>query len=325
MKWFNPTMDDFERTLEELESIIIDPEFKASLEEVYDINSLLLDQPVTEDEGFKILEDINAKWRKNGYHQRKIHVSGGIYIGGDPEYIEYPELEPTNLSDFTSKVLKSTEFMIRSVPRMQNDKLLVEQQVLLRGFGEVEDDEGVGGISIESCAVPLMPNTVIECREMTPQKAAAWLETYHQDTKLLIDQCIVQAEDEAEALINLRDTPLPPAEGSRKEVRELKKILQAYLTANVKFELYIPYRAVLFGAATVFDTVNLEWESKELMSVDKSLLTISTSSLKLNRETKEFEIWIEGNIITSKSDVTYVKLPIKTIESLESGRDIYRS
>lgn len=315
-------MDEFEKTLVELESLFVDPEFKKSIDEVKDINQLLANQPVTDEEAFNIIAGINDKWCKNGYFGRNLHIVGDAFVGGQHNDLEYEELKPESMTKLRGQPIANSGFSFQTTLKMQEDNLIVEQHIMLRGRMDVE--ESIGGIINQPIVMPLEVDTVIECRDLTPQKAAAWLEVYYPDTKVLIDECLLQAEDETEMVMNLKDTPLALSTGVRKNDRELRKMLQVYIASNLIFDQYMPYRAVLFGPAKIRNIQKIEWEKSNIMSENRSALNIKEPFVKLNRESHVFEVWLLANIIQrSKTDVTYCQIPLKSIESLESGRGIF--
>ena len=319
-------MDEFERTIDELETLFVDPVFKATIESVHEINEIIRDQPVNESEAAQIISTLNQQWRQNGYYHRTVHVTGEMVVGGGLEDIAYPDASQPAPSHYDNQPIQSKGFRMDVTTSLESGELSYQQVIAMKGRIELEDKKGVGGVINEVCTIPLLPEVIVECREVTPQKIAAWLDIYHSDIKSLIDECIIQSDDEASAIMNLRDTPLCFAEGSKKNIRELKQYLNDYLSEYVQFEQYMPYRAVLFGPLKLFNTDTLCWEDHDAMSEGRSLLNIKKASVTQNKRTQEFKIWLEANIIVgSKIDVMTVRIPLSTLESLESGREILRS
>jgi hypothetical protein len=319
-------MDEFERTIDELETLFVDPVFKATIESVHEMNEMIRDQPVTESEAAQIIASLNLQWRQNGYYNRMVHVSGEMVVGGGLEDIVYTDGSQPDPGYYDNQPVQSKGFGMEVTTSLEDGVLTYRQVIVMKGRIELPDENGIGGVTNEACTVPVVPEVIIECYEDTPQKIAAWLEVYHPDTKNLIDECIIQADDEAGAIINLRDTPLSLPEGSKKEIREVKQHLNDYISDYITFEQHIPYRAVLFGPIKLFNAETLSWEDHDAMSEKHSLLNIQKASITHNRPTQEFKIWLEASIIVgSKIDVMTVKIPLSTLESLESGREILRA
>jgi hypothetical protein len=319
-------MDEFERTIDELETLFVDPVFKATIESVHEMNEMIRDQPVTETEATQILSALNQQWRHDGYYHRMIHVTGEMIVGGGLEDIVYPDASQPDPGHYNAQPIQSKGFGMEVTTNLEDGVLSYQQVIVMKGRIELADENGIGGVTNEACTVPVVPEVSIECHEVTPQKIAAWLEIYHPDTKNLIDECIMQADDEAGAIMNLRDTPLSVPEGSKKDIRELKQYLNNYISEYITFEQHIPYRAVLFGPLKLFNADTLSWEDHDAMSEKRSLLNIQKASVTQNRRTQEFKIWLEATIIVgSKIEVKTVRIPLSTLESLESGREILRS
>lgn len=317
-------MDEFERTIGELESLFVDPQFKAFLDEVRLYNELLQAKPTTDADAQAVVEDLNDRWMRHGYYGRTVHVTGGMYIGGNHDDIRYEPLSDANLArDMKAYPMKSTGFSFISVPVERDGVLAIEQELVMRGRIEFEDDEGVDGVSNEKCAVRVT-DTLIECREMTPQKAAAWLDVYYAEPRKLIDESILKADDEAGAAMNLGQVTLPIAEGSKKDAKTLRRVLKTYLKEYLSFEQYIPYRAVLIGEMRTYDPQSTNWDTDEIILNYNSTIAIHGVDVRLNRELQQYDIWLSATLVgKGKKDFMIIEFPLETLVSLESGRELF--
>lgn len=320
-------MDEFEQTITELEALFTDPEFKETLDEVRQINELLADEPTSESDAQAIIEDLNAKWRAKDYYGKEMFVTGNVHVGGTYGDVEYGDLDPESMTTFTNGSFISKGFVMIASLQEGADGPLVRQQVIMNGMVEIDDDTeyGIAGKSNEACGIILSPETNIECKELTAPKAAAWLEMYYPDTKLLLDACVIEADDESGQTINLRDTPFTPAHSRKKEAQDQKRALQVYLEKQIQYELYVPYLMELCGDCEVFDAKRAKWEDKQITSNQKSMVIVQTLMVEIEKKTKEFKFFIQGLLVTSlKNDATLIKMPLQTILSMESGREKLR-
>jgi hypothetical protein len=257
----------------------------------------------------------------------ELHVSGAMYVGDRFKDLEYGSFNEKTFYNAGERRMTGEGFSLHTIVNESEDGrgITLDQQVLMRGKITYELKDKRVLATNESCAVLLLPNTIIESRDMTPEKASAWLDLYHLDTKILVDECIAQADDETEMVTNFRDMPPMPAQGRPELVEEFKDMLQRYITTHVEFEQYIPYATELFGPIRVYEGSKGEWKDVSKLGKEISLLNIYTAYVEVNEKTKAYEIWITGQLIEeSKSEAKMVRIPITSIASIESGRGILR-
>lgn len=319
-------MNEAERILVEVESVVVDPDFKHVLKNAEDINNLVREiGSVNELEATALIEDLNREWADLKFAERMLHVNGNVYMGETIGDIVYASRNgaPVSLND--GKVY-STKFYMESVPVTVGTAIDVQQQVLLRGYVRYDIGSGENGRQHEECSIPLNEEATIEYRGMTAKKAERWLDVYHQDAKIEIDQALLQADNEAEALLNLKDVQLPKWEKNKKESRNLRKVLEAYLGESLKFEQDIPYRASLYGMFMQLNTETNEWDDVEFEGLQKSLLKISTPLVEKGIQEERYVLYVSAKIIEARGKKPrYVRIPVEAFETLETGRDIYRT
>jgi len=320
-------MSEFNRKFAEFEAEFTDPLLKESLDEVRMLNESLLMEPTTELDARQLLDTLNQQWRDRSLNIKEMFVTGDVYIGGEYDGLRYGVFndKPAPLEQYP--FITKGFGMIANMQEVE-DEYRVHQEIVM--LGRIEYDFGVedgdGEKSNEACAIQLTENVTIDYREMIPSKAAAWLELYCPDTKLLIDECILQSNNEAEAMLNLRDTQLPELKGRKRENRRNLEAIQVYISSAIELEKHIPYLLELLGPCKDFNPYNTEWENKTILGVNNTLVVFNRLIADLDKETAQVQFSVEGwRLSSSKSEQVLTKIPLNTILALESGRDRLRS
>lgn len=318
-------MDNIERTFLELESLFADPEFKASLDEVKEINELLLIEPTDEADAGVIINALNAKWHSENYFAEEMYVTGDVYIGGsygDIEYVDLGEERPANLTDYP--FISYGFSLLASITELEGEPS-VHQQIIMVGRIETPNRGDVGGISNDVCAIPLSSATSIEHKGLTAHKADAWLDVYMPDTKAMINQSVLEAGDESEAVMNLKNVLLPPPEKRKRDTKELQRVLDVFIGSVLAFDRHVPYLVEILGECKLFDTQKAGWHSQHVTNINTSLLTIRSPEVILNKETKQFEVSLVGTLVLPGKDNTMlIKVPLSSLRAIQSGRDILK-
>lgn len=320
-------MDEFERTVAELETLFEDPGFKKAVDEVLLVNDLLRDEPTSEDDARAIIKDLNERWREAGYRNKEMFVTGSVSIGGTGDTVEYGDINTASATQFNDYPFISDGFRMIISPEERDGVLSISQEVIMTGRIEYDDESeySVEGKSNDVCSIRLVPETHIEFKKMTASKAAAWLELYYPDTKRAIDQYAVYADNECEMTEDLRDNPLPPADQNPKEARMQKRAIQTYIDSVVSYERFVPYLVELFGECELYDAHEMTWEKKSIMSNVKSMVVIDSLVVKIDKQSRDFHFSFRGWLLSSnKTEATLMKLPLQTIISMESGRELLR-
>jgi hypothetical protein len=317
-------MDEFERTLAELELIFTDPELEAALTSVKELNEIIAADPASILDGTLLIEELNDNWTEKEFKGKTMFATGQMYVGGRYRDIEDVSNSDMTKNDVVNMMFTSHGFSLLNVMKQNGDEIVIEQQIVMRGRTEVGDKKGIGGITNVECGVILDPQTVIECKEMTPAKVAAWLDTYHPDVKQAIDNRIMESENESDLTLLLQDIELPIAGTNKKEIKQQKQYIESYLQSAAVFEKNVPYLTELLGDCQVLNPDKGKFEDTTITSLSKTMFLISNLFLKKSQE-GTFTIHVQGSLIgVGKSDLLVANMPISTILSIESGRDLLR-
>jgi len=321
-------MDEFERTIVELEAIFTDPELDKILAYSRDVNSIIKDEPTTTLDAYKIVNELERDWQTKGFKNKEMFVTGSVYVGGNYQLVTDTSSMDDCKVDLVNMPFKAQGFSMLNILKdvdPTTNTLVYDQRLVLWGFMEFADKNGVDGVSIENCGIIIDENVLIECKEMTPAKVSAWLEVYETDTKRSIDEVLVNAENEAEATLQLKDVAFPIAKMRRKARKEHQGYLEEYLNHTNRYEQYIPYLAELIGDCEIYYQHDGGWKDNVITSQRKTILVINRLFLRINHDKTAFIPWIEGIIVGSdKKQGRLVRLPLETIDSIESGKDILK-
>jgi len=317
-------MNEFERTISELESLYVDPVLGELISESKDVNELVSAQPITDIESQALVIDLNARWRDAGFYNKKMFVTGTTMVGGNIHDVDHVFENGINTgTDFVNKAFQARGFTMRNTITETNQGIAVRQQLLLRGRMEIKSKSGVDGIENEECGIVLDANTMIECREKTPAKVAAWMEVYHPEAKAEIDYSVVEAKNESQATMALRELTLPMQGYGKKELKQQKSYIETYLNAVNRYDLHVPYVVELLGDCQIFGDGG--FKDQVITSEHKTLVLLSDLFLRPDEVTRTFKVCVSGSLIgNNKSKIDVMNMPLETIMSIESMRAAYR-
>jgi len=319
-------MDEFERTIQELEAIFTDPELERILSNAREINKLISEETATTEDAIQIVEDLNVEWRLKEFHAKKMYVTGPVYVGGQFHTIEDIAPMDDTRNEMVNTPFTSQGFSMLNVVSEVDGALQYDQQLVMWGYMEVKGKGGVGGVTIEKCGIYLTDEVSIECREMTPAKVSAWLEAYHPDVKQSIDATVVSSENEADATLNLAEVPLIIDTMNKKELKDLKLFTEVYLNQVIQYEQHVPYIVELAGHCEVFYANGGGFTDNVIATDRKRLMLVSELSIRTNETKTEFIVWIHGIVMEKdKKSTKLLRMPIETVHTIESGRDILRA
>jgi len=317
-------MNEFERTFSEIESLFADPILGKIISDAKEVNEIVSAQPITHAESVQLVEDLNAQWRAGDFYNKKMYVTGEVFIGGNFHNVDYIEQDGEgSKNEHTPLRFQGHGFSMRNTSVMTPDGMTVTQQLLLRGRTEVKSKGDVEGVSNEECGIVLASDTIIECREKTPAKVAAWLDVYNPDVKAEIDYSIMEADNEASATLALRELVISIEGHGKKDVKQQKTYIEAYLNAVNKYEQHVPYAVELLGECQILGDGG--FHNRIITSENTTFVLLSELFLEENTETQQLKPWVRGSLIgTDKQKIEAIRMPLETIMAIESTRDAYR-
>jgi len=318
-------MDNIERTFLELEALVTDPEFRASLDEVNDLNECLLIESTDEADARSLIDGLNARWHSRNYYAEEMHVTGDVYIGGSYKDVEYIDLDDAVPTSFTDYPFICYGFSLLASIAEHDGEPVVRQRIVMIGRIETPNKGDIGGISNDVCCIPLPPETSIEYKGLTANKASAWLEAYMPDVRAAIDACFNDADDESEAVMNFKGIELPVAEKRKRDTKELRRMLDTYIESVLEFDRYVPYLVEIMGECKLFDAHKSEWRSQRVTSINTSLLLIGSPEVLLDKVANTFEVYLVGTLVQSgKDNGSLIKVPLSSLQAIQSGTDILK-
>ena len=318
-------MNEFERTISELESLFVDPVLGKLISNAKEVNEIVSAQPITDTESKSLVEDLNAQWRDGDFYNKKMYVTGEVFIGGHFRDVDYIDDESEGRSnELVGHAFQGHGFSMRSSITATPDGMMVSQQLLLRGRTEVKSKTGIGGVDNEECGIVLAGDTMIECREKTPAKVAAWMDVYQPEVKADIDYSIMESDNEAVATLALQELSVALQGHGKKELKQQKEYIEAYLNSVQKYEQHVPYAVELIGECQILGEGG--FKDDVITSEKTSFVLLSELYLKENDDTGEFTPWARGSLIgINKQKIDAIRMPLQTIMTIESTRDAYRA
>jgi len=312
-------MDEFERTIAELEAIMTDPELDKLLSDARDLNIMLADMPVSDVDSYLLVDDLNKQWIDKGFMNKRMHVTGSVRVGGN--YGDVEHVSEIDTRELTDHAFTSRGFTLLNVMHEDADSFRINQQLVMKGRIALEGGEYQNGVGNDECAIILDPTTLIECRERTPAKVAAWLEIYYPEIKQQVDACLVGAEDEAGALTLLAQTSLSMDGVTKRERKEQKLYLESYIREELQFETHVPYIVEFLGECKEFDRQTRTFIPMTIMSRHKCFASVGDVGVRRKKGTNEYEVWIGVTLIgNDKTGYKILRMPASTVYSMESIR-----
>ena len=312
-------MDEFERTIAELEAIITDPELDKLLSDIRDFNTMLADMPASDVDSYLLVDDLNKQWIDKGFMNKRMYVTGPVYVGGN--YGDVENVSGIDTRELTDHVFTSRGFTLLNVMSEDSEDFHIYQQLVMKGRIALDGEAYQEGVGNDECAVILDTSTFIECRERTPAKVAAWLEIYYPELKQEIDACLVGADDEAGALRLLAQASLSMDGVTKRERKEQKLYLESYIREELQFETHIPYIVEFLGECKEFDKQTRTFIPMTITSRRKCFASVGDLGVRRKKGTNEYEVWIGATLIgNDKTGYKILRMPASTIYSIESIR-----
>jgi hypothetical protein len=317
-------MDEFERTIVELEAVFTDPELQKVLTQAREYNELIKDDPASSIDAACIVAELNKRWKDNEFYGKEMFITGPVIVGGRYQVVE-DAVTCGDITHMTGAAMTSQGFSMLNIVEDKEGVLHYSQKLVMWGYMDFDDDEGIGGTRIEHCGVVINDDVSIECKEMTPAKVAAWLEVYHNDTKRDIDNALINSTNEADATLRLGVLEYPINESKKKEKKKLKSYIEKYLNHMNQYERNIAYLVELIGTCEAYFPHDGGYKDTFITTNFKTPMLITEILLRENDEKTMFIPWISGSLVGhDKKAAMLIRMPLETIYAIESGRDIYK-
>lgn len=311
--------------MSELESVVTDSELTRILTESRELNVRIKDMPLSVLESAMKVERLNREWKQRGFYDKDMFVTGQVYFGGTYDGVQDIHPKPEAQHKFVDAGFTSKGFSILNIVDEIDGVMQQDQKLVMWGIMRFENEKSPGGMYVQNCGIVIDDEVYIECREMTPGKANAWLDTYHPDIKFSIDNALMNADNEAEATTLLQNLELPIESKKKKTLKELIENLELYLNHFNQYEAFIPYLTELIGDCTVLDEKSGGYYESSIATSYKTPLLIKGLSVRHNEDKTSLNIWLHGKIIErDKRSSKQVIMPIETIHKIDSGREILK-
>lgn len=311
-------MNELERSLSNIENIIVDPDFAAMLKTAEKLNELLYFDPQTADDAQRRVDTLNKLWRENGFHGKEVFVTGVIHAGSSYESPLYTPL--TDSTRFQAQRVLSQGFILHYAINEDamgaSEHPLLMQKILMKGRTLIEDPTGIEGKADVMCVFDTTRSTV-EYREMTPRRSEAWLAEYYPDVKDDLDVALLNAASECEAVMNLANLTVDIQKMKHKKIEKLVQHMHQMLLGQVKFDKHFAYSVMVEGEITVFDPINLR--RNEVVVNDILYVHAREVSVWVDEETETLKTGLAAEIIDNGQDVARpAHIPVDVIEAIES-------
>ena len=235
-------MDEFEKTLVELEAVITDPVLDKLLVKVRSVNESVKYGPLSTVEALTVVGDLNKEWSDEEFVDKEMHVTGPMYVGKQFGLLEDVSSLEHVKKNYADHPFMAKDFSVVNVVRYEQGVLAYDQEFLLRGLLEVK-----GSKEPQHCAIVVDQSVLIESKELTPAKVSAWLDSYYPEAKGVIDLAFESAQNEAEATLALADIVYPITFTEKKQRKELRSYLKKYINNRIKYDTYVPYIVKIDG------------------------------------------------------------------------------
>ena len=313
-------MSELEKELGNIERIYVDPNFSMMVQTVRKLNDLLAEEPVSDEKAHELSDRVNELWRENGFSGESFYVTGYMDAGGTYAPVCYEPLD--SVTQFRNKRVVSKGFFVHVAmndPFLEtSDEPLVKRSILMKATTLIEDDSGVEGMSEVGCAIDFRSAEVVY-REMTPSRAAAWLEEYHPDTKSELDSVLLNADSETEAVMALRDFTIDVSGLKNKRIYKIVQHLCHWMLGEVQFDRHYPYLAAVDGQIDIFNPVTLQRETTQV----NDFLSIHARELSISHDEERnlLQFGVTSEIIDGPLDVARpVQIPLHMIHDIVSTR-----
>lgn len=314
------TMSDIERSIQNIENIIVDPEFRLMQQTVEKLNELLYFDPKPADIALSHVDRLNKLWREGGFHGQSFYVTGLMHAGGEYESPIYAPL--TGATRYFSQRVVSQGFVLHYAMNefvLENDNApTFTQKIIMRGRTLIDDPSGVDGKAEVACAFD-MTRTLVEYREMTPGRAAAWLCEYAPEVKEDIDIALFEASNEREAVLNLAEVSIDVEGMKNRKVEKLIQYICHWLLGEVKFDRHFPYMISVEGQVNLFNPLSLQREDANINDI--LYAHAREISVSLNQATKTLGFGLSAEIIDGPQSVARpAQIPLSAIQDIQSTK-----
>ncbi len=273
-----------------------------------------------------LVDDLNEQWRQAGMVDEVIVVgseSCWITASGDIDDQGYPVLEEAaRMSLMADNVMAETFYLQKHID-VSESGVTSEYHMYLRGKVYIEDADTPSEGAYEDCSVLINQDTIVRYDKMTPDRAIHWLEQHFPDELAIILNACLSADDEAGALLNLRELEVDVSQMNKYSITELGAALTIFCESSLALEPVLPY---LFSANGTIDIWN--GESREFLecSTGESEFKQYMNNIELivvhDESDGRLRLWVKGTVIAPKgrSDHFIARMPLSALTSFTSVR-----
>ena len=320
-------MEDFEKELQDFESLLEDPSVSEIVEKARFINTYLAEYPMTEQESRQAIAELNQQWKAAELDGEEMAINGDAWVcvaGYDLELDKH--FVDDSYTRFVNQRSNVGGFTFISNTEMDENGTSLTQEVFLSVKSLIHDELGYGQASVVDFVVSLKEDTHILYEGVSPQRAEKWLEYYYPEEKAEIIQASLESADEAETVLALRDFSLPLEGLTKESILELKQHFEVFTRETLQLEHHVPYLFQTCGTIKTLGTTakgKKKYISTEALTIDRAFITVQDIYYEKSDDKQRLEPIIMGAIIGSnKHDLTLCKIPLKELYDFESIRTI---
>ncbi|MFZ1301118.1 MAG: hypothetical protein WAQ27_00865 [Candidatus Microsaccharimonas sp.] len=300
-----------EKYLDMLETALVEPQMDRVINSAKACNEMLDIVPVSTHEKAKIVNDLDAEWAPwmgermiaTGYIETKTGENeiSRIFLDGKPVHAKG--------FDCTSTVVDK-----------END--LHRGKVVYFLHARAQDITGDPNTTGIAAVRANLDELILESQTSSYERAVSWLEISSPDFIKEVDQRIVNATSETEALLGLRDFDIESFVELDDELT--RNSVETYLAGLVQFDTLAPYDVLIDGRVYSVDE-NDEWAPEKMF--DRRLAYPQTIRVALNEDQNKvgWQIVVTTMILPPdrRQQPTILQIPVDSYKFIASDRTTF--
>lgn len=322
-------MDDFEHSLQGIETLIDDPAVKAVIDKARLINEYIAEFPMGQEEATRAIEELNKEWAEGGLKGESMRFTGKAWIMDAPcAYLAGYEVSSEYFLQAVNQKIAIAGFTLLEKHTLTEEGIDTTQEVYLNGKTMIDDEAGVSGKSHVDVVGSLSESTLYY-KGISPERAAVWLDFYRPDEKEEIINACLAAENDAEIVMNLRAFRVPLDGMNKGAVKELRKNLEIFLGDALSLEKHVPYLLESCGTIQVLDVNDKgekEYSKHYILTEEAAFVIVENVLCRKSEDGKYLEPLLQAELVhKDKKTLTVCRIPFSEIENLESVREALRA
>lgn len=316
-------MDDFERSIENFEKIVRDPDFDNLIRDIIEVNSMSAEGLTKKSDVMDYLHKLNARWQERSNYGQPLLVSGEVFIGGDyPDFDYDTTLDTVNATYYPKHTeINSQGFCVMAITNATDEGISTTYEIIGRGTIEVQRMSSDAGMQEVNCAFRINDHN-LENVVITESMAQAWFEVYTPDILIEITNIIANSDDEAEATYKLANADLSVVGMDSDRRKELATYLDTYLNRTLVYDVHVPYAIEIAGPCEIRAVGFVEYQKAEIVTNNLGLLQINEIQVVNDASLDSLSLQLSGLFIHhAKRSSTAARVPLTSIITLQSGRD----